>query len=616
MRRIPPIVLAALALTAAAPAPAATTIDLPSAAQLTVTNLPSAAGSDVARAGDVNGDGLEDMLIGAGDGFVDEKRPHPGEVLVVFGRRDRATIDAQRLGGAGLRVIGPEPRRDSYDEEFGGAVAPAGDVNDDGFADLLVGASHANPRSTSNQPPRGGAYIVLGRREPGTLDLSRTPEAAIRVDPPRGALFVGTVVENVGDVSGDGRADLAIAGQARRRADPAVWIVFGAKLPPTIDLASLGSGGVTLTGLDEPPTIAAAGDQDGDGIGDVALGDQSWQGGTGRVTLATRLSGGGARDLRAAPSLTGGRDSELGEGLAGGADVTGDGLPDVVIGAPGQDERRAARGSVRVIPGPWPVQERSAADVPGPVVADDVAHTLLGRSLDLLPDLNGDGRAEILAGSPGTSPGCRLGAGAAWVFEGREAPGAFPPHGDPRSTRLAGVPFGAGAGAIVAHAGDVDGDGRPDLLVDAEPNDDGEADSAPQRTLHVVPAPARAPQEPPPPATTPAPEGDACFSAAVDRASARSLLRTGRLRVRITSYVPLRKAATLLYEITPESRAARRRFVGASFRVEPIRLRSPGSTTATIRINRRTLRRLRRGDRMRIVLFGDTGTTGAPFRVG
>ena len=169
-------------------------------------------------------------------------------------------------------------------------------------------------------------------------------------------------------------------------------------------------------------------------------------------------------------------------------------------------------------------------------------------------------------------------------------------------------------GSVVTSAGDVDGDGRGDLVVDSEPSSGLGIDDVPDRVVLVVPAPPAGPAAPQ--SITPAHEGATCFTASVVRASARTLLRTGRLRVRVASLVPLGKRATVLYEIPPVTRSARRRFVGASFRVDPIRLRSPGQTVATIRFNRRTLRRLRRGDRMEIVLFGDPGTATARFRVG
>src|SRR3712207_4600757 len=99
MRLIPPAVL--VALLAAAPAQAAT-VEVDAATVLTVTHLEPGARTDASPAGDFNGDGLADLAIGSG--ADDGGR---GEVLVVFGRRDRsARVDARRPGAAALRIVG------------------------------------------------------------------------------------------------------------------------------------------------------------------------------------------------------------------------------------------------------------------------------------------------------------------------------------------------------------------------------------------------------------------------------------------------------------------------------------------------------------------------------
>ena len=626
MRTLAPILIALLVATAAS-AQAGIPVDAGSAAHLTVTNLSEVGGPGdrtVAAAGDVNGDGLGDVVVGAPN--AGERRAPRGEVLVVFSRRDRTTVDARRFGSAGLRILGP-PARDirltGEDEQpqtlrtgegVGSEVAPAGDVNGDGLADVLVGAPFAGPSRADGSVPRGRAYVVFGRAQPGIVDLAREPGAAVRLEPPDDAFLAGTSLAPAGDVNGDGRGDLVMGAFGSRRGKPTGWVVYGGALPPTVRLGALGDGGVTFLGVGGSLRVAGAGDQDGDGLGDVVVGSPlDGPDDRGRVRLLTRLQGGGSRDLASAPGLLGAKEDHFGSSLAGGRDVTGDGQPDVVVGAPSESDAYGRRGKVQVIPGPWPTQFTEARAVAGPRIVEGAAAGGLGRTVDLLPDASGDGRAEVLVGQHLTSPACRLGAGSAWIFDGRPEPGPFTVGAASGWTRLTGSTFGGGSGAAVAAADDVTGDGHPDVLIDSQPEDDATLDRAVTRTVQVVPAPAPSPG---PVAITPSPEGAACFTAQVPRSSAQRLLRTGRLEVRLRSFVPLGRRASVLFELTPVSRKARRRFVGASFRVRPIRLRSPGSATATIRLNRKTLRKLRRGDRVEIVFFGDTGTTSTRFTVG
>src|SRR4051794_40961047 len=122
------------------------------------------AGWAVARTGDVNGDGVPDMAIGAP--LADAAgRKDAGAVYVVFGARPLPPKTALgTLGGAGF-VIEGAPRGDVA----GPALAPAGDVNQDGKADLLVGAPHASDKGPDGD---GSAYVVFGKTDAAPVDLS------------------------------------------------------------------------------------------------------------------------------------------------------------------------------------------------------------------------------------------------------------------------------------------------------------------------------------------------------------------------------------------------------------------------------------------------------------
>jgi len=150
------------------------------------------AGSAVAGAGDVNGDGLGDLLIGAP--FTGHRgRAFSGSVYLVFGKRSAEPVDLERLGAAGFRIDGP--RRDAA---AGHALAGVGDVNGDGRPDVVVSAGRTQ---------RATAYVVFGKADTAAVDLRRLGRRgfAIRGDG-KWLLDVGDAVSAAGDFNGDGRS--------------------------------------------------------------------------------------------------------------------------------------------------------------------------------------------------------------------------------------------------------------------------------------------------------------------------------------------------------------------------------------------------------------------------
>jgi hypothetical protein len=449
------------------------------------------AGVSVAGAGDVNGDGRVDVLLGAH--FVgNHARARAGSAYVLFGRSGPGTVDLATLGRAGFRIDGAAPG------DFAGwSVAGAGDVNGDGLADVLVGAPQADNNARAGS---GSTYVVFGRNAPTNVDLAALGQAGFRIDGAAAGDDVGTSVAGAGDLNGDGRADVLVgarfAGNNMRDFSGSTYVVFGRAAPGTVDLAALGQqAGFRIDGAAVSDlagwSVAGAGDVNGDRRGDVLVGvrfaGNNARAGSGsayvvfgrnaptNVDLAALGQAGFRIDGAAAGDLAGGS-------VAGAGDLNGDGRADVLVGARGADNNdRTGSGSAYVVFGkdaPTNVDLAALGQagfrIDGAAAGDRAAYSVAGAG-----DLNGDGRADVLIGAHYADNNAREDSGSVYVVFGRDGPtnidlaalrqGGF---------RIDGAAAGDGAGWSVAGAGDLNGDGRADVLVGAPDADDNARDGS------------------------------------------------------------------------------------------------------------------------------------------
>jgi hypothetical protein len=437
------------------------------------------AGTAVAAAGDVNGDGIGDVIIGAYRAD-NNARTSSGSAYVVFGKATTTTVDLNALGAGGFRIDGA-----AANDYAGWAVAGAGDVNGDGLADVIVGAYLADNNARTNS---GSAYVVFGKRATAAIDLNALGAGGFRIDGAVAGDAAGYGVAGAGDVNGDGRADVIVgaylASNNGRTNSGSAYVVFGKASASTVDLNALGAGGFRIDGAAASDwagwTVAGAGDVNGDGRPDVIVGaylaDNNARTSSGSAYVVFGKASATSVDLNALGAggfrIDGAAAGDnAGYAVAGAGDVNGDGRADVIVGAVGAgNNARTNSGSAYVVFGK---SSTTAIDlnalgaggfrIDGAAASDRAGYAVAGAG-----DVNGDGRADVIVGATGAGNNARTNSGSAYVVFGKSSTTAIDLYAlGAGGFRIDGAAASDEAGYAVAGAGDVNGDGRPDVIVGA-----------------------------------------------------------------------------------------------------------------------------------------------------
>ncbi len=448
------------------------------------------AGTSVSAAGDVNGDGLPDLVIGAPKAAING--PSTGSAYVVFGKADTAPVflELVALGEGGFAIEG------EASQHFAGrSVGDAGDVNGDGLADIIVGAYGAEPNGILS----GRAYVVFGRDagKPAALkDIVAGSGEGFVINGEAAFDFAGSAVDGAGDVNGDGLADIIVgaygsdaAGDTAGRA----YVVFGKTSPTAVDLKTVaaGLGGFAING--ELPfdvagqAVAGAGDFNGDGLADILVGAPLADANSKDAGRSYLVFGKTKTDLvkLADVSLGMGGMTISGEqvrdysgfSLAAAGDVNGDGYDDIIIGAYGSNPSGDASGRSYVVFGKQDTTPASLLTVTvgdgGFAIDGEKSDDYSGFSVASAGDVNGDGFADVIVGAFG-SDAKGGGAGRSYVVFGGDFSHLARSIGGSGPDNLAGTGapeiFVAGRGDdLITGMGGADiiycGDGKDDVRV-------------------------------------------------------------------------------------------------------------------------------------------------------
>jgi hypothetical protein len=394
-------------------------------------NAGDLSGYSVSSAGDINGDGFDDLVIGATriNSEYYSGSLGSGKSYVVFGSAGGfgATLNLSTLNGSnGFVINGINPVNG-----LGRSVSSAGDVNGDGFDDLVIGAPQMYDSMEFYFPGDGKSYVVFGSA--GGFDASLDP---VTLDGSNGFLIdssigeydglgvsvseydgLGVSVSGAGDINGDGIDDLIIGAYG---GDPygqslagKSYVVFGsdAGFSAMLDLSTLdGSNGFVINGINAGASsgysVSDAGDVNGDGIDDLIIG--AWRSNESYVVFGSDADFSATLNLSALNGSNGfvingiNASDWLGASVSGAGDVNGDGFDDLIVGADGADPNGQERaGSSYVLFGGDFTQQVSAPGTPGDDILSgstdgDILIGGLGNDI-----LIGGGGLDVLTGAAG-----------------------------------------------------------------------------------------------------------------------------------------------------------------------------------------------------------------------
>ena len=444
-------------------------------------------GYSVSSAGDVNQDGYSDVLVSAV--YFDNGEENEGQVYLHLGSASGLSTVASWMGES-----------NQINGWFGSSVSTAGDVNGDGYSDVLVGSSGFNNGETQE----GVAHLYLG----SSSGLAATASWTMESDQ-IGALF-GNSLGAAGDVNGDGYADVVVGAPFfdNGQTDTGqVYLYMGS--PSGLSTTASWSGGSDQLGALYGVSVSTAGDVNGDGYADVVVGVPRFDNGETDKGMAV-LYLGSASGLSTAPDwtveasqdLTGYTfEAEFGFSVSTAGDVNGDGFSDVIVGARTFPSGGVPEGRAFLYLGSGSGLSTSASWVGEP----NQTNAWYGYSVSSAGDVNGDGFADVMVGASHFSNG-EVQEGSAFLYLGSAGGLSTVATWTGESNQV-----GAEYGHSVSSAGDINNDAASDVIIGAHWAENGEGTEGRAYPylgiLDATPTPTHTPTSTATPTSTPTPQG-------------------------------------------------------------------------------------------------------------
>ncbi|MBK8983687.1 MAG: FG-GAP repeat protein [Ignavibacteria bacterium] len=403
-------------------------------------------GCSVSTAGDVNGDGYSDVIIGAEE--YDDGEQNEGSAFVYLGSSSGLSVFHDWAGEG-----------NQAEANYGYSVSTAGDVNGDGYADVIVGAVSYN----NSESFEGIAFLYLG----SASGLSDTANWSAEGNQQNTSF--GSAVSTAGDVNGDGFSDVIVGGANYDESKGKTFVFHGSTqgLSDSSDWTYESVQGYSYFG----GSVSTAGDVNGDGYSDVIIGARNYRnnnldGGPIGEGVAFVFYG-SASGLSNAPDWTKEGDqnsSKFGNSVSTAGDVNGDGFSDVMVSADNYNNGETGEGKVFVYYG----SQTGISNIEDWSAEGNLAFSNFGSSVSTAGDVNGDGYSDIIIGAQSFNAG-EIEEGKAFVYHGSSSGLSLTPDWTAESNLI-----NANFGNSVFTAGDVNGDGYSDVIVGALGYNDGQ----------------------------------------------------------------------------------------------------------------------------------------------